>query len=139
MEAPGRRDPGFTLIEMIVVIAVMGLIAGLVMTRQQWHSKGLDLDITQRALTGALRLARSRAVAQDRIVSVITGPAGFSVDGGPPGDLPAQQTISPGRIVFMPDGGSSGGQIAVTSPHNRFVLNVDWLTGRVTALQPPAP
>src|SRR5690242_20038054 len=104
-----RGEAGFTLIEMIVVIAVGGLSAGLVLMRQPWMSAGFDREATQRGLADALRLARSRAIAQGRNVSVLTGAAGFSVDGGPVKALPAHQALSASHIVFMPDGGSSGG------------------------------
>src|ERR1700761_291362 len=71
------HQEGFTLIEMIVVIVIMGLVAALVLVRQPWHSAGLNTEATVRALTEALRVARSRAIAQDRDVSVITRPGGF--------------------------------------------------------------
>jgi general secretion pathway protein H len=128
-----RAEAGFTLIEMIVVIAVVGLIAGLVLMRQPWTSAGFEREATQRALTDALRLARSRAIAQGRNVSVLTGSAGFSVDGQPVRALPAHETLSASHIVFMPDGGSSGGTIVLTAGQKRVVVTANWLTGRVRA------
>jgi general secretion pathway protein H len=126
-----RGEAGFTLIEMIVVIAVVGLIAGLVLMRQPWISAGFEREATQRALADALRLARSRAIAQGRNVSVICDVAGFSVDGGPVRTLPAHEILSTAHIVFMPDGGSSGGTIIIASGQKRMVVTVNWLTGRV--------
>jgi hypothetical protein len=70
---------------MIVVIAVVGLIAGLVLTRQPWMSAGFEREATHRALADALRLARSRAIVHGRNVSIFAGVPGFSVDGGPAG------------------------------------------------------
>jgi general secretion pathway protein H len=126
-----RSEAGFTLIEMIVVIAVVGLIAGLVLMRQPWTSVGFEREATQRALADALRLARSRAIAQNRNVSVVTGAAGFSVDGSPLRTLPARQTLSASQITFMPDGGSSGGTIVLAAGQRRIAVAVNWLTGRV--------
>jgi general secretion pathway protein H len=134
MARTGRRGQhGFTLIEMIVVIVIMSLIAGMVLVRRPWHSAGLDLDATQRALTAALRFARSRAIAQDRPVAVITDAAGFSVDGGAPRVLPAGETLSPAQVIFTPDGEASGGTIVLTSAATRIGVTVNWLTGRVSA------
>ncbi|WP_158258285.1 GspH/FimT family pseudopilin [Rhodopila globiformis] len=130
---PRRGEAGFTLIEMIVVIAIVGLVAGLVLIRQPWTSAGFERQATQRALADALHLARSRAIAQGRNVSILTGAAGFSVDGGPVRALPAHEALSASRIVFMPDGGSSGGTIVLAAGQKRIAMTVNWLTGRVRA------
>ena len=131
---PARRgEAGFTLIEMIAVIAIAGLIAGLVLMRQPWPSAGFEREATQHALADALRLARSRAIAQGRNVSVLTSAAGFSIDGGPVRPLPVHEALSASRIVFMPDGGSAGGTIVLASRQKRTAVVVNWLTGRVRA------
>jgi hypothetical protein len=55
---------------------------------------GLHTDATVRALTNVLRLARSRAIAQDRDVVIITAARGFSIDGGPAWTLPEEEAFS---------------------------------------------
>jgi general secretion pathway protein H len=122
---------GFTLIEMIVVIVIMGMVAGLVLTKQPFRSHGLNTSATVRALTNAFRLARSRAIAQDRDVTVVTAPGGFAVDGGAAWALPADEALSASQIVFTPDGGSTGATIMLSAGQRRIVMNVNWLTGRV--------
>ena len=126
-------DAGFTLIEMIVVITVLALVAGLVLVKQPFRSSGLNADATVRALVDGLRLARSRALVQDRDVAVVTAPRGFAVDGGPAWSLPPEQALTAGRVVFLPDGGSTGGTILLTAGSRRVVVGVDWLTGRVAS------
>lgn len=126
-----RNQGGFTLIEMIVVIVIMGLVAALVLVRQPWHSAGLNTEATVRALTEALRVARSRAIAQDRDVSVVTRPGGFAVDGGTTWALPAGEALSQSQVIFMPDGGSSGTTILLVAGTRRFAISSNWLTGRV--------
>jgi general secretion pathway protein H len=130
---------GFTLIEMIVVIAVMALVAGLVMVKQPWHSEGLSKDATLRALVDAMRLARSRAIAQDRAVTVTTGPRGFSVDGGSLWVVPPEEALTPSRVVFMPDGGSTGGTVILVAGESKIAVDVNWLTGRVRSREIDAP
>jgi general secretion pathway protein H len=125
------NQAGFTLLEMIVVIVIMTMVAGLVLVRQPWHSVGLNTDATLRALANGLQLARSRAIAQDRTVSVVTAPGGFSVDGGVVRKLPPEETLSPSQVVFMPDGGSTGGTIILDVGSRRIAVDVNWLTGRV--------
>lgn len=121
------------MIEMIVVIVVMALIAGLVVVRKPWHSVGLDTEATVRTLTSTLRLARSRAIAQDRDVIVVTGETGFTVDGASAAVLPAGEALSAAQVTFMPDGGSSGGSILLASGPRRIAISVNWLTGRVNS------
>ena len=64
---------------------------------------------------------------------VVTGTAGFSIDGGPVRTLPAHEALSKSHIVFTPDGGSSGGTIVLASGQKRIAVTVNWLTGRVRA------
>ena len=135
MRAKPRSQTGFTLIEMIVVIVILAFVAGLVLVRQPWHSAGLNSEATVRALTSALRVARSRAIAQDRDVSVATGAGGFSVDGGAPWVLPAGEALSASQVTFMPDGGSSGTTILFAAGPRRIAISVNWLTGRVLSRQ----
>jgi general secretion pathway protein H len=126
-----ENQAGFTLLEMIVVIVIMTMVAGLVLVRQPWHSVGLNTDATVRALTNGLRLARSRAIAQDRTVSVVTAAGGFSVDGGTVWKLSPEATLSASQVVFTPDGGSTGGTIVLDAGPRRIAVDVNWLTGRV--------
>jgi general secretion pathway protein H len=126
-----RTQAGFTLIEMIVVIVIMALIGSLVLVRQPWHSAGLETDVTVRALTSALRLARSRAISLDREVPLVTNASGFAVDGSAPWMLPAGQVLSTSQVVFTPDGGSSGTTIILAAGPLRITVSVNWLTGRV--------
>jgi general secretion pathway protein H len=129
----GKGPAGFTLIEMIVVIVILALVGGLVMVRQPWYSTGLNTEATVRALGEALRLARSRAIAQNREVTVVTALDGFSVDGGAAWRLPPGEVLSPTRVIFLPDGGSSGATILLAAGTRRIAVDVNWLTGRVAA------
>lgn len=119
-------------------MVILSLIAGLVLVRQPWRSAGLNTDATVRALSSAFRLARSRAIAQDRVVTVVTTPEGFSIDGGSLSLLPPGELLSPARVGFTPDGGSSGATILLTAGQRRIAMEVNWLTGRVASREPTA-
>ena len=125
------RQAGFTLLELIVVIVILGLVAALVFVRQPWHSQALNTEATVRTLTSALRLARSRAIAQDREVAVVTRGNGFVLDGGTATLLPAGDALTGAEVIFMPDGGASGATLILASGSRRIAISVNWLTGRV--------
>ena len=131
MTAGPTRQAGFTLLELIVVIVIIGLVATLVFVRQPWHSEALNTEATVRSLTSALRLARSRAIAQDREVAVVTRGNGFVLDGGAVTLLPAGDALTAAAVIFMPDGGASGTTLMLASGPRRIVISVNWLTGRV--------
>ncbi len=72
--------------------------------------------------------------------------ARFEVSGGRPRALAARSASSSsstrrsrrsstskrGAIRFYPDGSSTGGRITVASGERKFLVDVDWLTGRVS-------
>jgi general secretion pathway protein H len=127
-----RHDHGFTLLEMIVVLVILGLAAGLIMMRGPMHSSRLDADAASRELAASLRLARSRAIAQSRDVALVLGANGYVVDGLPARRIPSDVALSgTAQIRFSPDGSSSGGAIIVQGAASRASIVVDWLTGQV--------
>jgi general secretion pathway protein H len=141
----GARQDGFTLIEVLVVLLIVGMALGLVLTRGPPRSPALQARTAIRELAQDLRLARGRAIALDRPVGVTLDAAahGWRLDGSPPRALPPTlnvamltvASLSPapeaGRIVFAPDGSSSGGKIDLSGANLRMRVTVDWLTGRV--------
>lgn len=140
----GSRAAGFTLIEVIVVLVILGLGMALLTTRGPLRSTALDLRAATGEITQALRLARARAIATDRQVIVALDPAGnaFRVGSSPAQTLPKgvvlEATAVQGPAVgiaafsFAPDGSASGGRISLTAGGRRAIVGVDWLTGRVS-------
>ena len=133
---------GFTLIEMIVVLVVLGLTLGFVMTRGPIHSATLDARTAARQVAQTLRLARSKAIALDQPVSVFLDNAAHAVriDGSPAQTLPRGTGLAAASftgqaiaaIRFASDGSSSGARITVGEPGSLRLVIVDWLTGRVS-------
>jgi general secretion pathway protein H len=133
-----RRANGFTLIEMIVVLVILGLMAALVLARGPLHSQRLDIEAAARGLAGTLRVARGQAIAEHRPVVVTVAANAYRVDQAPLHAVPTDVILSgDGAIRFAPDGSSSGGHVAVQGGTGRIGVGVDWLTGRVFLTSQP--
>jgi general secretion pathway protein H len=130
----GRRSAGFTLIETIVVLVILGLALTIVAGFVPRRNTTLELSAATTRVAGALRLARSRAMTESRPVSFDAVPDGhgFRVDNAWV-TLGASVTVVMARpeIVFAPDGSTSGGSLQVLVDGHRRVIEIDWLTGRV--------
>jgi general secretion pathway protein H len=138
---------GFTLIELVVVLAIMGLMLALILTNGPMRSPALQTRAAAAELAQGLRAARARAIALNRRVSFLLdlGDHAYRIDNGTPRLLPADiqlamltiagkasQEQNLGAISFAPDGSSSGGRIELASHGMQLLVGVDWLTGRVS-------
>lgn len=145
MNAPSMR--GLTLLEILIVLALMAIVAGVVFPMLGGPVSTNELRASARQLAAGLRMARSEAVAQRRETFLAVDVAGrrFKVDRDPKEHaLPSRVDLklftaqndlvdeSVGSIRFFPDGGSNGGRITVASGERKFDVDIDWLTGRVS-------
>ena len=143
------RQAGVTLLELLIVIALMAIIAALVVPMFGGPVSTSELRATARQLAAGLRLARSAAVSERRETFLVVDVAGkrFKVDReAREHALPSKVDLklftaqndlvseNVGSIRFYPDGGSNGGRITVASGARKFDVDVDWLTGRVAIL-----
>ncbi len=138
--APGAA--GFTLIEMIVVLAVLGLMLGILVARGPTRSATIDLDAASRRLSDVLRQARGRAISTDLPVRFSAAQARRAVVEALPRDqaapvalflhTPPDDPRGEGSLRFDPDGGANGARIVIAEGHEQVSISVDWLTGRIT-------
>ena len=133
---------GFTLIETLVVLAVLGLMVTVLLSRGLTRSASIDLRAAARTLTDTLRHARGQAIASDRPVRVSVADMRGVLDGtarrnragaislavhSPPDD-PHDDAV----LRFAPDGSANDARIVLDEAHERISIRVDWLTGRIT-------
>lgn len=152
---------GFTLVELMVVLAIAALMAGVVMTAGARMFDTMQYRDAVRKLSNAASTARYQAITKgspmDLVLEPEAGrfqirPAGQPVEADGMsslgGDLEfgmvSAREVSPGNglaaIRFYPEGGSTGGSISVQRSNGSGVrLRVDWLLGRVSqeALERP--
>lgn len=131
-----RDEDGFTLAEMLLVVAITAMAAGLVVGRGLPGQHRID----RAALQSFVRSVRADAMRTDRIVTVFAGKDGHSVMAGtkvlalaPDHLVTATGSGGTAAITFYPDGSSDGGLLRVLSPGAEDRLVVAPVTG---ALQP---
>lgn len=146
-----RSDRGFTLIEMLVVIAIVALLAAFALPRFSSAQAKADMTSTARILAAGLRSTRSLAMAQGRSEAFTLDIAHRFYRAGTGAPQPMTKTLdltlvtasqerldaAVGSIRFYADGSSTGGGISLRSDTRGALILVDWLTGRVSIVEVP--
>jgi general secretion pathway protein H len=133
-----RRSGGFTLVEVLVVLALLAAVAAMVVPFLGRTMPHTALRATAIEVRTALAGARLQAVAEGRTI-VFRGArrAGYWLDHR---FRPLSTTDDPairlrvaaaggGQLSFYSWGGSSGGRVRVESPAGRRDIAVDAATG----------
>ncbi|HUO54366.1 MAG TPA: GspH/FimT family pseudopilin [Rhodoblastus sp.] len=145
MRRRARRRGGFTLLEMLIALAILGLAGAMAAQLLRPPSPRLQLESATRALCATLRAARARAIAENvpaRVAFNLADKTYRSPVGGT-GRLPKETALrltvahdeAQGEVAairFFPDGGATGGDIALDLAGQRATISVNWLTGGTT-------
>lgn len=140
-----RSAPGFTLLELMVVLAVTGMIALALPRLTRTVDARARVDNAVQALAGALLAERQwaalrrvdGAVAIDLDARTWRALLGRKQGPLPPGDLEflgvaGGEAVRAPVIAFFADGGSTGGTLTIRGDGLVRRVAVDWMQGRVT-------
>jgi general secretion pathway protein H len=132
---------------LIVVLALGAMIYAVMLSAPLGKASAADLKAAARTLASGLRQAQTVAMAtrRDALLTIDVDAREFLTSGEAqvrrlPDNVDvklftAQSEVSSdrrGSIRFYPDGSSTGGRITVSSGERKYLVDVDWLTGRVS-------
>ena len=139
------RQSGFTLVELLVVLAIAALMMTMVPSLFSASFPGLEMKSAARRTAATLRLARESAIRQGTETELLVDVEArrLALQGYRNLDLPKRLTVQletanremlddqRGVIRFFPDGSSTGGRIIVANGDHGYQIGVIWLTGRI--------
>ena len=140
------RESGLTLLEVLIALAIMGLVLVLTVPLVSGPRAGFEVKAAGTAIARAAREARVLAIRLNRPVAVRLDVAArqLSIDQGEPitlGSADLQITFTTARsltlneqtgaVIFFADGSSSGGIITLARNGIRRTYIISWITGQV--------
>jgi len=140
-----RNFKGFTLLELLVVIMIVALMTTLAGVNLRGKER-TDLESIARTLMTDLRYIRSKAMTDNIDTGITIDVAAktyFSrhakIERALPQSVAVAVTLDArdvngnrGKIMFYPDGSSSGGKIRLTRNARQMEVTTTWLNGYVT-------
>jgi general secretion pathway protein H len=147
MNRPIRsKSAGFTLVELLVVVGLLGLTLAIVAAGRP-RSSALRLQTEAQTLVRELSRARRVAIVTNSEAVVLIDPTRHRVSTGRSSrqiavDMGVTVTIADterstqgGGFRFYPDGQSSGGDILLAMHGREARISVNWLTGQPRLVQ----
>jgi general secretion pathway protein H len=137
------RAAGFTVLELLVVLAIMASLVALSLPMLRGAPDRLQLQTTARDILGALKSTRAAAIVRNSETTLVfdlehrsfSSPVirASALPQGIEWDLKVAalepDAASRGRIVFFPDGSSTGADLVLTLHGRKSKICVNWLTG----------
>ena len=137
---------GFTLLEMVCVIAIVAMLAAVLLPFVPHHTSRARLQAYAVEAATLLKADRNAAIRRGADISTLVDAPSHAIRSGAtaqfiriPEDvrfealLPekCRQRAALSTISFFADGMSCGGTIALTRLDSSYEIRVNWLTGRI--------
>lgn len=143
-------ERGFTLVEILVVIVIMGVIVATIASAMGYSLTGQQMRSASRDLVAALRYTRGQAIVkrEPQVLLLNVDDKSYRVANRSPVQLPPQFDLAietarqemlsrgEGGIRFYPDGSSTGGNIELSRGDTVWRIDINWLTGEVSLREP---
>jgi general secretion pathway protein H len=142
----GRATDGFTLLEMLVVLAIFSMAAGVAYNGLSWRKPHESLNTLSQKIAHAAAAASLRAISGgetarleiDLAKRIVSGGQGTGIAVPEPfkisvltGADPIEQKRA-GAVEFYSDGTSSGGEIKLEENGGKTSsIRIYWLTGAI--------
>jgi general secretion pathway protein H len=141
-----HADAGFTLLELLVVLAIASLLIAMVPIAFDRLQEGTQYRNALRTMQSEMRQARQQALNQGSAVrfQVDLAARTYGLVGKTPHSIPdtlqvratvASVEMQPNQVAasqFLHSGGATGGSVDLLRPSGAGTrLKVDWLSGRV--------
>ena len=146
MMRENHLEAGYTLVEMLVVLVLLGMATAVSLPYATSSGQAQKLNATASQLASLFRQAQTVAYVtnKDVIVSFERDKFKWLVNRGSPQlELDRSLTVTAltveGQVSekeisyrFFPAGGSSGGRVVLEVNKNKVAIDLNWLTGAVT-------
>jgi type II secretory pathway pseudopilin PulG len=135
MSAAGNSDAGVTLLEALVVIAIVTMVAAIIAPNIGASLNLLSLRQSASVVQADLRTARATAMRTGNkvVVTPLAQGRGYNWVGGTrrlPEDIALKMS---GPVTFMPDGSMAAAGITLTSASRKIPIGFNTTTGAITA------
>lgn len=142
---PPRAIAGVSLLEMLLVVALIALVSTLAAMVFTGGLDGMRLRSSAKEIAAQLRYTRAQAIATGQPQRFVVEPREhrWQAPNDKGGRIPeslavvftgarqAQSRAGEGGILFFPDGGSTGGRVQLQARQAAWRVDVAWLTGEV--------
>jgi general secretion pathway protein H len=144
-----QKQAGFTLIEVIVVMVMIAVLAGLVATSMTDSLRKAKIRAVSKNLVSAMRYTRGQAVVkhEQKTITFNVEDKTYQAPRKKVVHIPDEIEINvytadsevadetKGSIRFFSDGSSTGGWVKLTHKNKIWKINVNWLTGEIAMIE----